>query len=73
LGLTVQLPDEDKVVKYMENKKTWGGKRPNAGRKKVGDAILYCSIPQKALDEIKAAAKEENLAVGTYLVKRLGL
>jgi hypothetical protein len=55
------------------NKNNWGGKRPNAGRKKVGDAILYCSIPQKALDEIKAAAKKENLAVGTYLVKRLGL
>ncbi len=52
---------------------TWGGKRPNAGRKKIGDAILYCSIPKAALDEIKAAAKEENLAVGTYLVKRLGL
>lgn len=57
----------------MDNKKTWGGRRPNAGRKKIGDAILYCSIPKAALDEIKAAAKEENLAVGTYLVKRLGL
>lgn len=56
----------------MDNN-TWGGKRQNAGRKKVGDAILYCSIPQTALDAIKAAAKEEKLAVGTYLVKRLGL
>lgn len=52
---------------------TWGGKRPNAGRKKVGGAVLYCSIPKKALDEIKAAAKEQNLAVGDYLIKRLGL
>nr|DAF92425.1 MAG TPA: NikA, BACTERIAL CONJUGATION, RELAXASE, DNA [Siphoviridae sp. ct13O11] len=55
------------------DKKTWGGKRPNAGRKKVGNAVLYCSIPKDALDAIKNAAKEENLAVGTYLVKRLGL
>lgn len=44
----------------MDNK-TWGGKRPNAGRKKVGDAILYCSIPKAALDEIKAAAKKRTL------------
>lgn len=56
----------------MDNK-TWGGKRPNAGRKKVGNAVLYCRMPQEAVDEIKTAAKEENLAVGTYLVKRLGL
>ena len=52
---------------------TWGGRRPNSGRKKVDNAILYCRMPQEAVDEIKAAAKEENLAVGTYLVKRLGL
>lgn len=56
----------------MDNK-TWGGKRPNAGRKKVGNAVLYCRMPQEAVDEIKTAAKEEDLAVGTYLVKRLGL
>lgn len=30
-------------------------------------------MPQEAVDEIKAAAKEENLAVGDYLIKRLGL
>lgn len=52
---------------------TWGGKRPNAGRKKVGDAVLYCSIPKKAVDKIKTSAKEQNLAVGDYLIKRLGL
>lgn len=54
-------------------KNTWGGRRPNAGRKKVDNAILYCRMPQEAVDEIKAAAKEENLAVGDYLIKRLGL
>ena len=52
---------------------TWGGKRPNAGRKKVGDAVLYCRMPQKAVDKIKTSAKEQNLAVGNYLIKRLGL
>jgi hypothetical protein len=75
LGLTVQFPDdnEDKVVKYMDNKKTWGGRRPNAGRKKVGNAILYCRMPQEAVDEIKTSAQKENLAVGDYLIKQLGL
>lgn len=57
----------------MDSKKTWGGKRPNAGRKKVGNAVLYCRMPQEAVDEIKAAAKEENLAVGEYIIKQLGL
>ena len=52
---------------------TWGGKRPNAGRKKVGDAVLYCRMPQKAVNEIKTAAKEQKLAVGDYLIKQLGL
>lgn len=55
------------------NKNNWGGKRTNAGRKKVGDAVLYCRMPQKAVDEIKTSAKEQNLAVGDYLIKRLGL
>ena len=55
------------------NNNTWGGRRPNSGRKKIGDAVLYCRMPQEAVDEIKAAAKEENLAVGNYLIKRLGL
>jgi hypothetical protein len=36
-------------------------------------AAYRSSIPKKALDEIKAAAKEQNLAVGDYLIKRLGL
>lgn len=52
---------------------TWGGRRPNAGRKKVGDAVLYCRMPLKAVNEIKASAKEQNLAVGDYLIKQLGL
>lgn len=52
---------------------TWGGRRPNSGRKKVGDAVLYCRMPQKAVNEIKTAAKEQNLAVGDYLIKQLGL
>lgn len=52
---------------------TWGGKRPNAGRKKVDNAVLYCRMPQKAVNEIKTAAKEQNLAVGDYLIKQLGL
>lgn len=55
------------------DRNTWGGRRPNSGRKKIGDAVLYCRMPKEAVDEIKTAAKEENLAVGTYLVKRLGL
>lgn len=57
----------------MENKKTWGGKRPNAGRKKVGNAVLYCRMPQEAVEEIKTSAQKENLAVGDYLIKQLGL
>ena len=52
---------------------TWGGKRPNAGRKKVGDAGIYSRMPQKAVNEIKTAAKEQKLAVGDYLIKQLGL
>lgn len=52
---------------------TWGGCRPNAGRKKVGNAVLYCRMPREAVDEIKASAKKENLAVGDYLIKQLGL
>lgn len=57
----------------MDNKKTWGGRRPNAGRKKVGNAILYCRMPQEAVEEIKTSAQKENLPVGDYLIKRLGL
>lgn len=36
-------------------------------------AVLYCRMPQKAVDKIKTSAKEQNLAVGDYLIKRLGL
>lgn len=55
------------------NKNNWGGKRPNAGRKKVGNAVLYCRMPQEAVNEIKTAAKEQKLAVGDFLIKQLGL
>lgn len=55
------------------DKNTWGGKRPNAGRKKVGNAVLYCRMPQEAVEEIKTSAQKENLAVGDYLIKQLGL
>lgn len=51
---------------------TWGGRRPNAGRKKIGNAVLYCRMPQSTVDKIKTAAKSEGLAVGEYLAKLLG-
>lgn len=49
------------------DKKTWGGKRTNSGRKKVGDGVLYAKMPQEAVDRIKANAKAEKKALGEYL------
>lgn len=55
------------------NKTTWGGKRTNAGRKKVGDGVLYVKMPQAAVDKIKASAKAEKKALGEYLQDALHL
>lgn len=55
------------------DKKTWGGKRTNSGRKKVGDGILYVKMPQAAVDKIKASAKAEKKALGEYLQDALHL
>lgn len=49
------------------------GPPPQRRPKKVGNAVLYCRMPQEAVNEIKTAAKEQNLAVGDYLIKQLGL
>ena len=54
-------------------KKTWGGKRTNSGRKKVGDGVLYAKMPQEAVDRIKASAKAEKKALGEYLQDALHL
>ncbi len=57
----------------MDNN-TWGGKRKNAGRKKIdGNAVLYCRMPQDAVDKIKASAKQQSLTVGDYIIKQLKL
>lgn len=55
------------------NKTTWGGKRTNAGRKKVGDGVLYVKMPQAAVDKIKASARAEKKALGEYLQDALHL
>ena len=54
-----------------ENK--WGGKREGAGRKKIGNAILYARMNKCAVEDLKQRAKDANLAVGTYLVRELNL
>lgn len=50
-----------------------GGARDGAGRKKVGDGILYVKMPQAAVDKIKASAKAEKKALGEYLQDALHL
>lgn len=50
-----------------------GGARPNSGRKKVGDAVLYCRMSKGALETLKERANEANLPVGIYITKNLGL
>ena len=50
-----------------------GGARDGAGRKKVGDAVLYAKMPQAAVDKIKALAKAEKKTVGEYLQDALEL
>lgn len=50
-----------------------GGARKGAGRKKLGKATLYAAIPHDALNELKKRAKSENMLVGDWLVKHLGL
>lgn len=56
--------------KAMEHR---GGARKGAGRKKLGKATLYAAIPHDALNELKKRAKSENMLVGDWLVKHLGL
>lgn len=55
------------------DKKTWGGKRTNSGRKKVGDGVLYARMPKASVERIKSLAKAENKAVGDYLQDALKL
>lgn len=50
-----------------------GGARQGAGRKKVGDGILYCRMSESALAELKQRAKNEKLPVGIYITNELGL
>lgn len=50
-----------------------GGARQGAGRKKVGDGILYCRMSESALAELKQRAKDEKLPVGIYITNELGL
>lgn len=50
-----------------------GGARQGAGRKKVGDGILYCRMSEEALAELKQRAKNEKLPVGIYITNELGL
>lgn len=52
---------------------TRGGARKGAGRKKVGDGVLYCKMPQTAVLEIKRRASEKNMAVGNYIMNILKL
>ena len=63
----------DKRVKIMNKSNTWGGKRPNAGRKKSVMPYYNAECRKVALEAIKNAAKEEKLEVGSYLIKQLGL
>lgn len=50
-----------------------GGAREGAGRKKVGDAVLYCKMPKAAVEEIKRRASEKKVAVGIFIMKELNL
>ena len=50
-----------------------GGARDGAGRKKVGDGVLYVKMPQAAVNKIKASAKAEKKALGEYLQDALHL
>ena len=57
----------------QRKKETRGGAREGSGRKKIGDAVLYCKMPSSSLAKLKQRAKEQNQAVGTYLVNVLDL
>lgn len=50
-----------------------GGAREGAGRKKAGNAVLYCRMPQATVAEIKRRASEKKTAVGNYIMKELNL
>lgn len=61
------------MITETKKKDNRGGPRPNAGRKKVGDSILYCRMSKGALETLKERANDASLPVGIYITKKLGL
>lgn len=57
----------------MDKKNTWGGSRPNSGRKKTGNVAFCCRMSQASVDRIKELARSEGLAAGEYIAKQLGV
>lgn len=53
--------------------KNHGGARDGAGRKFIGDGVLYARMPKTSVERIKSLAKAENKAVGEYLQDALKL
>lgn len=57
------------------NKTTWGGKRPNAGRKpKENKAVTvsFCCTPEQK-ELLQKAVKASGLKQSVYIVKKLNL
>lgn len=60
----------------MQKKETWGGKRPNAGRKKKYNGgrqqlAISCSLAQK--EAIQIAAKNSGLSTAEYILQKCGV
>lgn len=48
-------------------KNTHGGARKGAGRKKVGDAVLYAKLTENSLAKLKSLAKAKGVSVSAYI------
>ena len=49
---------------------TWGGRRPNAGRKKTS-TYISARIPLGVFDEVKAAADDEGVSLSAKVAEVL--
>lgn len=63
-----------RYYKKMEEKKSWGGKRENSGRKK-GKKITYITItlPKEEIELLKLMAKDSNMTVSHLISERFSL
>ena len=61
----------------ITNKTTWGGYRPNSGRKAKAESekavtVSFCCTPEQK-ELLQKAVKESGLKQSEYIVKKLNL